>query len=245
MSSIDMLVAGIRAAAEQLRAVGASLASSRATAEELKDQFAVLGAGDKADQLEQIEQDITEQQAAAAAAETQTEAVQARAETLRGTGGSGGRGAPPGPSPSEPPRHDPSMVIPREGMAGIRPYSEAGTAEGNLFFASGKQNDRPLKATPGETKFRPGEVKPAWQHTKPAQGHIEGNVAADMLHAEERKAVLFLNAEPCDHDGNGCKTNTAHYLKPGSELMVKVCDDQGRLRLRKKITGTGEALTGE
>ncbi|WP_346266107.1 DddA-like double-stranded DNA deaminase toxin, partial [Glycomyces rutgersensis] len=124
----------------------------------------------------------------------------------------------------------------------IRPYGEAGTAEGNLFFTSGKQNDQPLKASPGTTKFHPGEIKPGWQHTKPAQGHIEGNAAADMLHAGVQRAVLFLNAEPCDHDGNGCKTNTAHYLKPRTELIVKVCDTEGRLRLRKKITGTGEAL---
>ena len=130
-------------------------------------------------------------------------------------------------------------------MAGIRPYNRAGTAEGNLFFGSGKQNDQPLKATPGQTKFRPGEVKPSWRDTKPAHGHIEGNVAADMLHSGEDRAVLFLNAEPCDHGGNGCKTNTAHYLKPGSELTIKVCGDDGKLRLRKKITGTGEALTGE
>nr|WP_255672911.1 DddA-like double-stranded DNA deaminase toxin [Glycomyces amatae] len=129
-------------------------------------------------------------------------------------------------------------------MAGLRPFDEAKTALGNLFFSSGKQNVQPLKATPGTTKFEPGEVKPGWQGTKPAQGHIEGNVAADMLHTGEMKGVLFLNVEPCDHGGTGCKSNTAHYLKPGVELQVKVYEGT-RLKYRKRITGTGEALTGE
>lgn len=241
MPAIDALVSAIRATAQHLHGIHAALNATRATAEQLKEQFMMLGANDKAGQLDQIKQDITEQQVTAAAAQAQAETAQAQAEALRGPRRSGGDRPPPAPA-AEPPRRDPSTVTPREGMDGIRPYRQAGTAEGNLFFASGRHNDHPLKATPGATKFRPGEIKPQWQHTKPAQGHIEGNAAADMLHTGQRKAVLFLNAEPCDHGGDGCKANTAHYLRPGSELTVKVCGDDGKLRLRKRITGTGEAL---
>ncbi|WP_026931251.1 DddA-like double-stranded DNA deaminase toxin [Glycomyces tenuis] len=244
MPSIDTLTAAIRDALEQIRAAAVSITASRTTAGEVRDRFTSLGAEGKARDTAAIVDAIEEQQAAAQTAIGHAETVLAQAEALRGGGGGG---APPGPPPvtpaAEPLRRDPSTIPPREGMAGIRPYEEAGTAEGNLFFATGRQNDRPLKATPGETKFKPGEVKPEWRHTKPAQGHIEGNAAADMLHTGETKASLFLNVQPCDYKGQGCKDNTAHYLKPGSVLDIKVYDSENRIRYRRRITGTGEALT--
>ncbi|MCD0446272.1 hypothetical protein LO763_21910 [Glycomyces sp. A-F 0318] len=197
-------------------------------------------------QLQTVRQQIEEAQMLLNAGNgTMEQYVQGRL----GNGGSDGTptGKPPdtaAPAVTPHGRRELGSIGPSEGMAGLRPFDEAKTALGNLFFSSGKQNVQPLKATPGTTKFEPGEVKPGWQGTKPAQGHIEGNVAADMLHTGEMKGVLFLNVEPCDHGGTGCKSNTAHYLKPGVELQVKVYEGT-RLKYRKRITGTGEALTGE
>lgn len=248
MSSIGEVAARVRALAEAARTVAARIRDARGTVEEAAQLTRMVTEGSSsslvADSLGQWDQAGEAMEEAAALCDAGAQLMADYADSI------GGGGESPGPSPTPvvppgPPGRDPYSISPGEGMAGVRAYDKAGTAEANLFFPSGKQNDRPLRATPGATKFRPGEVRPEWQHTKPAQGHIEGNVAADMLHSGEKRAVLFINAEPCDHDGNGCKANTAHYLKPGSELMVKVCDGEGKMRLRKKITGTGEALTGE
>ena len=62
-----------------------------------------------------------------------------------------------------------------------------------------------------------------------------------MLHHGKAEASLYLNAEPCDKAGEGCKENAAHFLKRDSVMWVHVQHENGT-RFRKRITGTGRAL---
>ncbi|WP_106366569.1 DddA-like double-stranded DNA deaminase toxin [Glycomyces artemisiae] len=130
-------------------------------------------------------------------------------------------------------------------LAGLRRYSEAGTAEGRLYREDGApHSDRVLRARPpGSSPFPPASVRERYRNTTPNRGHIEGEVAAAMHRERMRETTLYLNAEPCDNLGRGCKENTHAFLPEGSVLNIWAVNDDGS-RVFKRINGTGDAIDG-
>jgi len=154
-------------------------------------------------------------------------------------GRAGGSGTPPAGRVFNPRKFDASK------LAGLRRYSEAGTAEGRLYGADGSpHSDRVLRARPPESSpFPPASVRERYRDATPNRGHIEGEVAATMRRERLRETTLYLNAEPCDNRGRGCKENTHAFLPEGSVLNIWAVNDDGS-RVFKRVNGTGEAIDG-
>lgn len=144
-----------------------------------------------------------------------------------------------GPSPFNPRRFDASK------LAGLRRYSEAGTAEGKLYLSDGSPHSgKVLRARPpGSSAFPPERVKEEYRDTTPNRGHIEGDAAAVMHRDDLREVTLYLNAEPCDNRGQGCKENTHAFVPEDGVINIWAVNDDGS-RVFKRVNGTGEAFNG-
>ncbi|MEV3937269.1 DddA-like double-stranded DNA deaminase toxin [Glycomyces sp. NPDC049804] len=251
MASIDTLAAAIREALAQARSLTAQIATAKNLGEDLRARLTDLGAEGKTAHTSAIITGLEENQSQANSAITQLEASLAATEALRTgqsrTGGDIPQSEPtpqaPGPPSSaatfNPRKFDPSR------LAGLRRYSEAGTAEGRLYNADGSpHSDRVLRARPPDSSpFPPGRVRTPYQATTPNRGHIEGEVAATMHRDQITEATLYLNAEPCDNRGQGCKENTHAFVPEGSILNIWAVNDDGS-RVFKRVKGTGEAFNG-
>lgn len=65
------------------------------------------------------------------------------------------------------------------------------------------------------------------------------------MHRDQlNEATLYLNAEPCDNRGQGCKENTHAFVPEGSVLNIWAVNDDGS-RVFKRVNGTGEAFNGQ
>ncbi|ADD45052.1 DddA-like double-stranded DNA deaminase toxin [Stackebrandtia nassauensis] len=145
--------------------------------------------------------------------------------------------------PTEQPPFDPRRFNPAC-WQGLKPYDQAGTAEGNLFIAPGKRwNTRPMQASKLEVGPQ-SDLHPQWRSRK-APWHIEGKIAAYMRQKGFTDGCVYLNARPCSGP-DGCARNLPDLLPVGSTLHVhaRYIDRTGETRFYyREYRGTGKALT--
>lgn len=99
MASIDELTAAIGAVKERIDRIGAGIARSLSLANELRDEFAGLGATDKTAAIEAAKRGLESGRSAAAALVDRAERLQKQAAALRSGNGAAGRSG-PAPAPA-------------------------------------------------------------------------------------------------------------------------------------------------
>jgi hypothetical protein len=245
---VDEVAASLGGNKSEAEGLAAQLAASKQQAEELQGQLAALGAEGAANLASAAVQTIEGLMSEAAGlagriGEAQAQVLAIRQGSLLTRGTAGTATTPVGSSSA--PTFNPRKFDPTK-LAGLRRYSEAGTAEGKLYRSDGSpHSDRVLRARPpGSSPFPPGSVRGRYRDTTPNRGHIEGEVAATMHRDQLNEATLYLNAEPCDNRGQGCKENTHAFVPEGSVLNIWAVNDDGS-RVFKRVNGTGEAFNGQ
>lgn len=139
------------------------------------------------------------------------------------------------------PDFDPRRVNPAC-FQGLAPRQKGSPCRGNLFFPDGRrQNDVPVESGRGLSDFKLDDIKPEYLNTTPAQGHIEGRVAAWMIETKTKEMTLYINESICEYDGKGCLNNIKHFLPEGYILNVWARNKSGSWE-RTIFQGTGKAF---
>ncbi|ADD44870.1 DddA-like double-stranded DNA deaminase toxin [Stackebrandtia nassauensis] len=88
------------------------------------------------------------------------------------------------------PDFDPTRTNPAC-FQGLAPRQDGGPTRGNLFYSDGRRwNTEPLESSGGASAFDLDKVKLEYRDVTPAQGHLEGNVAAWMADNQERETEM-------------------------------------------------------
>lgn len=236
MPSVDALATSISVALAHIRALGASIASSRQVARELRERLAKTGATGRAGQFEAIESELEGHQAQVLTAVEQVEAMFSQAKALSGEQGPGVPETPTGSTPGrpfKPMRTDPEKV------RVIHPYVGEPIAYATLYDEDGHRllgihnagNDGPAKDASWHVP---------WGSYARLRRHVEPHAAARMGRDGHRQLAMYINMKPCSYP-DGCKQNLRALFPKGSTLFVHQVFADGSSKVHP-FPGTGAAL---